>query len=168
MKKLNYIWLWVAVVCATAPFLIPFMLEGQKMFIKHEMEERMEREELQTLVLDIATIRWEKKEKEIWLGDQLFDIKEMKQEGNKLIVKGLYDHKEKEILSKLNTFHHPLPFEHERNKTVFKLIHLEAIVIPADNALHLIFVSLYSSDHNRHWSSLCQGVLSPPPENVLA
>jgi hypothetical protein len=114
---------------ASAPFLMPGMLVVQRAVIAHEMTERLEKEELHEVMVERHEVQWTKPGKEFRTGNRLFDVKEIRINGTKLIVKGLYDDKEKEILSKMESLFSPVPFEQERSSVIYQLTHLETALL---------------------------------------
>lgn len=66
--------------------------------IKHLMEERLEKDNLQTLIIESDQLVWEEEGKELMIEGTLFDVKEIKQlENGKTEIKGLFDQQETEI-----------------------------------------------------------------------
>lgn len=65
------------------------------------MKEKLETELLHTIILPEKEIVWVKKNKEIRIGKELFDVKSMLKENNKIIITGVFDHEETEIEQKL-------------------------------------------------------------------
>lgn len=61
------------------------------------MKEKLETGFLHTITLNEKDIVWVKKNKEIRIGNSLFDIKSIIKVKNKILVTGLYDHEESEI-----------------------------------------------------------------------
>ena len=116
---------------ASAPFLLPEILVVQRAIIAHEMTERLENEELQEITIEFHKARWVKQGKEIWVGNRLFDVKETRRDGSKLILKGLYDDREKQIIAEMGSLFAPLPFEKERSSVIYQLTHLETALLTA-------------------------------------
>jgi hypothetical protein len=73
--------------------------------IEHRMQERMEVENLQVIAVDAASVIWLKKNKEILIDGEPFDIKNIIHKGNKLILSGLFDSKEKELGNRMEAYH---------------------------------------------------------------
>jgi hypothetical protein len=65
------------------------------------MEEQLEQQHLQTLAVKKAAFKWYKKGKEIEVGNRLFDVKEIREDGDMLLVKGLYDDQEKKVKTQI-------------------------------------------------------------------
>jgi hypothetical protein len=71
--------------------------------IRHGMKEKLEAQYLQIITLSKTEVHWVKKNKEIKIGDHLFDVKEWRTEGNYIVLKGLYDKEEDALHAKLNS-----------------------------------------------------------------
>jgi len=80
---------------------------------------------LVTLRLPAASVQWHEEGKECIVGDRLFDVKEMEQEGSILILRGLYDEKEKALLSRLYALSSGMPREKERAALIFRITHMD-------------------------------------------
>lgn len=87
-------------IIALPLLIISFLLLQQQMVI-HTMKEKMESELLHTIILDKKDVYWVKKDKEIRLGLDLFDVKTMVEKNGKVHFTGLYDHEETAIEKKL-------------------------------------------------------------------
>jgi hypothetical protein len=62
------------------------------------MEERLEKDNLQTLIIESDQLVWEEEGKELMIEGTLFDVKEIKQlENGKTEIIGLFDQQETEI-----------------------------------------------------------------------
>ncbi len=70
------------------------------------MEEKLEQEKLQIITLDAASVIWLKKDKEILINGEPFDVKSITRKGNSIIVSGLYDVEEKKLKNQLEAYHH--------------------------------------------------------------
>ncbi len=74
----------------------------QQRQIRHEMKEKLEAQHLHTITLHKKDVHWFKKNKEIKIGDHLFDVKEWYRQGDNIILKGLYDKEEDALHAQLN------------------------------------------------------------------
>jgi hypothetical protein len=74
----------------------------QQQQIRYEMKEKLEAEYLLTITLHKKDVHWYKKNKEIKIGDHLFDVKEWYAEGDNVILKGLYDKQEDALHAQLD------------------------------------------------------------------
>jgi len=79
------------------PLLFSLYSVVGKIVIELEMEERMEKENLQEINLGEGSVIWLKKDKEILINGEPFDIKRIKRHADKITVWGLYDLKEKAL-----------------------------------------------------------------------
>lgn len=164
MKYLKHILLWAAVVITSAPFVLPTFFQIQQEVAQHEMKEKIEHANLVTLSLDSTAVIWEKKGKEIWVDNMLFDIKKASYVNGRLIVQGLFDYKEKAIISKLNSLTSSFPFQKERNHTIFKILHLEGILF-SSSEIHEenILASIHAPYRDKTLDPSFH-ITSPPPE----
>ena len=76
----------------------------EKKIIEYSMVKRLEQENLQTVTIDAASVIWLKKDKEILINGEPFDIKTIIRNGNKIVVSGLFDIREKELKQKLQAY----------------------------------------------------------------
>lgn len=65
------------------------------------MKEKLEAQYLLTITLNKKDVHWFKKNKEIKIGDHLFDVKEWYTRGDYVILKGLYDKEEDALHAQL-------------------------------------------------------------------
>ncbi len=70
--------------------------------IKAEMEEKLEACSLTTITLLKKNIQWVEQGKELIVQGELFDVKEVTQKNDSLVISGLFDSAEKEIKQKLS------------------------------------------------------------------
>ena len=77
------------------------------------MKEKLETGLLHTITLPENEIVWVKKNKEIRIDNELFDVKGILKGNNKIIITGVFDHEETEIEQKLGNLsgntNHPNP-----------------------------------------------------------
>lgn len=100
-KALHKYFTFLLLLAIASPSLLFVYFSTELLFIRHQMEEQLEHQHLQTLELKKAELKWHKKGKEIEIGDRLFDIKEIKEKGELVIVKGLFDDEEKKIKKRI-------------------------------------------------------------------
>jgi len=79
------------------PMLIILMLLLQQRHVIHKMKEKLESESLHTITLNKKDINWVKQDKEILVGNELFDVKTIKEENDRVHFTGLFDHEETTI-----------------------------------------------------------------------
>ena len=81
----------------TLPMLVAFCIEIKIKLVQHEMLEKMEQTHLQVISVDANQVQWKIKNKEIIIGDQLFDVKYAVYEGSKVNFYGLFDREESRL-----------------------------------------------------------------------
>lgn len=89
-------------ILAAAPLFLSLAFLGRQAVIRHEMEERLEKEALTTIFVPKGQLYWVKKNKEIQVGKDLFDVKKIVPVESGYLVTGLYDHDEKHIHRQLS------------------------------------------------------------------
>ena len=63
------------------------------------MADKLEKEHLQTFTIKTTSVIWLKKNKELLLNGEPFDVKTISLHGNYIIVSGLFDHDEKRVVN---------------------------------------------------------------------
>lgn len=76
------------------PVILPGLLSLQKTFVQWEMKEKLEKEKLHTLKLPAAQVQWAIIGNECIIDGRMFDVKTSREEGNMLVLEGLYDDEE--------------------------------------------------------------------------
>jgi hypothetical protein len=79
------------------PLILAGIFEVQKIIVKYEMHESLEKEQLVTLQLSPSELHWYKKDKELLIGSLLFDVKSLTKTSSGYTITGLFDEKEKQI-----------------------------------------------------------------------
>ncbi|MEY4629146.1 MAG: hypothetical protein RLZZ595_1472 [Bacteroidota bacterium] len=161
----KYISLFLLVL-AGLPLIVSCMLAIQQYWIRHEMLEKLENENLQMITLHIDEVKWEKKDKELILGATLFDVKYSIKKNDTILFYGLFDKEESRLLKIVdyNTTNN------NKEKTISSIIvfltHLTFLNIkPADFSVKSIKSQL--TQYLKKTSiPLCpyRIILSPPPD----
>jgi len=124
-------------VSLTAPifFLIAFFIKQQH--IRHIMKEKLEYASLQTIAIKRSEFKWVKKDKEIVIDGQLFDVESIVINLHEIIVTGLFDDDENKLEKVFSSIMH-----RKNNETapINKLI-LKFILIPAFIRTHVPFTT---------------------------
>jgi len=108
-------------------FLLAFFIKQQH--IQHEMKERLESSSLQTITIKKTEFKWVKKNKEIIIDGQLFDVKSLNINKNEIIVTGLFDHDEDELEKVFSSVMHQKKNETAPiNKFILKFILTPAFI----------------------------------------
>lgn len=76
------------------PTLVSMVTSTYIQWIKHEMKEKMEYENLQTITLNNNEVSWYEKGYEIIINGELFDVKNYSTEGNQTTFQGIFDKEE--------------------------------------------------------------------------
>lgn len=79
---------------------IGFLQLGQA-YIKSTREERLETEKLVKVVLPASKVVWEEAEKELWVGDKMFDVASYKVIDGHYHLTGIYDEDETAVAGSL-------------------------------------------------------------------
>ncbi|HEY0678810.1 MAG TPA: hypothetical protein VGD17_11025 [Chitinophagaceae bacterium] len=87
------------------PFVYCIYFQVKQQHIWHEMEEKLEKEQLQTITIPVNSFRWFKKNKEILVAGKMFDVKSITIRNNEYVVTGLYDEQETELHMVLQKMH---------------------------------------------------------------
>ena len=76
------------------PTLVSMASSTYIQWIKHEMKEKMEYENLQTITLNNNEVSWYEKGHEIIINGELFDVKNYSTEGDQTTFQGIFDREE--------------------------------------------------------------------------
>jgi hypothetical protein len=90
------------IVIAGCPLFYSVHFLYRQLHIRHEMKEKLEAQYVQTITLHKKDLHWFKENKEIKIGDHLFDVKEWYADGDNVILKGLYDKQEDALHAQLD------------------------------------------------------------------
>ena len=93
---------FVFVIITLCPVIAFYTLSICKKIVQHQMEEKMERSLLQTIVAKKGSFTWIKMNKEILINGKMFDVKSYNTNVEETTFKGLYDEDEKKIVQDIN------------------------------------------------------------------
>lgn len=145
------------------PLLAPVLLQLQQKHIQHEMLERLEREQLISIRIKASEVKWVKPGKEIAIGHEMFDIKNMETDGDDLVLTGLYDAEEKALKRLIRQQSQQ---ESKQSKQTLQL--LSALGLPAEAANVSSYTPLSGNDNNLFRDSFYHspflGFITPPPK----
>lgn len=96
MRTSRYISTILGMLCV-APTLVSLVLTIHSFWLKHEMLERLENEQLHRIVLKLDDVHWQEKGTELKINGQLFDVKYYHEENGKLVCWGIFDQEETEL-----------------------------------------------------------------------
>lgn len=162
----KYIASFLLVACIGLPGILFLFYKTKQAFIRHEMEEKLEKLHLQTIQISADKIVWYKKNKEIVVEGRLFDIKTMTIGNGIATFRGLFDEKESDIKNLLSDLEKKQRGENDKN-LVAKFISL-LIYRESNTSLVLECPVPASIDYNlfchHNWSSFSLNTPYPPPE----
>ncbi len=152
----------VLFVCMLIPVVTPVYLQIKQLHIQHEMLEKMEKAELVSIRVKADNIQWVKPGKECVIGDEMFDVKRIRHEGDDLVLTGLYDAKEK-ALKKLAAAH----TQEQSKQSGYTIELLSLVLFPAEyvslQPIVLTQQKTYPSFNKRWYLNPYIGFITPPP-----
>ena len=104
-KATIYITCIILLVVSSLPVAYPCILSVQKMYARWEMKQKLESDQLETIRVKSSAVTWTFLKKECLINSKMFDVKQMTEEGEYLILTGLYDDKETEIENNISRNH---------------------------------------------------------------
>ncbi len=111
----------VLLVITSIPCLLFVYYQSAQWYIRHEMEEKLENEQLQTIAIPVSDVKWYKENKEIIVGGKLFDVKSVEYRDGIARFTGLYDDQETNIKTQLENLNDE-DDENSKNKSAINLI----------------------------------------------
>lgn len=145
--------------CLPVLFTIFFLCEQQ--LIRHEMKEKLEKEFLQTITIPGNKIVWADYNKEIFVGDKLFDVHSFSEKNGLYFFIGLFDEKETALTELLEK-------ESEgENELLAQLFHcLQSPCIPLSFGPGIVADqnNTFSFPILQHTSSPYLNIPTPPPQ----
>ena len=85
----------ILIVLLPCPYCFYFQLKHH--LIREEMREKLQRENLQTITIQVNEFRWYEENREIVVDGTMFDVKSIVRRGNSYIITGLFDEAETEL-----------------------------------------------------------------------
>ena len=79
------------------PCLYCLYFQVKHHLIREEMREKLERDNLQTVIVPVNEFRWYEEDREIIVDGTMFDVKTVTRRGNNYIITGLFDEAETEL-----------------------------------------------------------------------
>ncbi len=87
----------VLLVITSIPCILFVYYQSAQWYTQHEMEEKLEKEQLQTISIPVSDVKWYRENKEILVDGKLFDIKSVVYRDGIASFTGLYDNQETKI-----------------------------------------------------------------------
>lgn len=155
----------LSIFCLPTLLIVYFQL-AQWQQQKH-MEEELENSQLQTITLPHSELNWYKPNKEVIIEGKLFDVKKFQQEGNTVILTGLFDEKETEIKNNLSIIRKA---ESEKKKNS-ELAHqyFSILLYPMRNSIEIpvsfqLTKKSFPVEASSRITSISYSIITPPPE----
>jgi len=156
----------ILLIIISIPCLIFVYYQSAQWMIRHEMEEKLEQQHLQTLRVPVTEVNWYKKNKEIIVEGRLFDVKSATPVHGVIIFTGLYDAEETEIKNKLRDL------QNKKNKDGDSQVAKKfiSILLFADEKLTHLFKSVdipairYTNYNKDNLITADIAIPSPPPK----
>ena len=155
-------------IVAMAPLFVSSLLLIKQQYARYKMKEKLETGLLHTIILPEKDIVWVQKNKEIRIDKELFDVKSILKENNKIIIKGVFDYEETEIEQKLgNLSGNP----NSPNPMLIKLFTLLQNIFSGNGSFEIQYdfnCSIeYTFEYTPGLPELPQQVITPPPQPVM-
>lgn len=151
---------------AISPLLVSNFLIIKQFANAYAMEQKLERQNLHTVTIAKQSLRWVKKEKELLVNGQMFDVKkiEYNNEGD-IILTGLFDKKETKILKQIEKDQQDKSNSNSQLITRFfhffqiTTHHVAEIIIPSRK-----IVNSYSLVFDNKLATQFLDIITPPPQ----
>ena len=109
-------------IIISLPGLLLIHYQLMQLHIRHQMEEKLEKQFIQTVRVPVHEIEWYRKDKEIIIAGKLFDIKSVSIENQVAVFEGLFDVKETSIKEQILALQQQQENSNEKNRIVEKLV----------------------------------------------
>lgn len=152
----------VLLLITSIPCLLFVYYQSAQWYIRHEMEEKLENEQLQTIVVPVSEVNWYKKNKEIIVGGKLFDVKSVVYHDGMARFTGLYDDQETNIKAQLENLESK-DDENAKNQSAINLISILLFKEEDLNSSWLLnHLSVQHIDYSKN-HLLSQDISTPAP-----
>jgi len=145
------------------PGLLFLLFQARQIYVKHEMEEKLEKSSLQLIKLPTASLVWQENGDEALIDGKLFDVKSVHYENEFAILLGLFDEEETKLKKKIEKLREQ---GQDDNSFYSKLIGLDYF---KEN--HIPFDFTFNTNtlkHKSHWRFCLRPCYyehqSPPPK----
>jgi hypothetical protein len=100
MKKLSA---GICMLVVLLPVVITCTFFIHQIMLRHQAEEQLERDNLTIITIAEKDLRWHKTGKELWIENNLFDVKTITQNNNGFcVITGLFDDGEQRLIGQLD------------------------------------------------------------------
>jgi len=164
-KKILAIVLLLAVI---TPLLVFTCFLVKQRWIENEMEDQLKSASLRTISIDINTVHWTKKNKELIIDGKLFDVRSYTVNGSRLILTGLYDNDEDVLNEQMKSFVQQknganAPLNHAVFNLLFPPLYNNTADAFAQNPWQVIALHFTPYQEEKIPSNTLS-ILSPPPK----
>lgn len=138
-----------------------------QVYIHHQMEEKLEKQYMQTVRVPLKYVKWYKKDKEVIIDGKLFDIKSIDIENEIAVFKGLFDEKETLLKEKITQFQSQQEKNKEHTATVTTIVSI--LLFYEENCTPILHSSMitarnYAGNTSPFLISSCIATPAPPPK----
>lgn len=157
----------ILLITIGSPSIIFTVLQVQRLVVKHEMAERLEAQNLQTIKLPSDKVRWYEENKEIIIDGKLFDVKSFTQQPDDMFLfTGLFDEEETDIKNEVEKLLQKNDNTSGKN-SVARFFFLSFIRELTNNLLDHPLIPVHGvwrAIDNDHIPDIYLPVISPPPK----
>jgi hypothetical protein len=148
------------------PLLVSISLHIYQQIIRHEMLELLEAKNLTALTIKKSSVKWIREGSEMEVGGELFDVKEIKENGCNILVKGLFDQTESKLLrliEKSNRHTHNNPLQVKVSKVLAGFLYIN---YKTDSPLNsgILTTKRYQLYDSGNYLSFSPALTGPPPK----
>lgn len=119
-----HIILFLTLVSSCSMFLAPGWLLVEQAVAIHKVKEKLECEQLTEIMFSRHSIQWVERGKECLINNRMFDVKELRITGDTVVLLGLYDDQEKQILARLGALPASSRKDQNRAQLIYQITHL--------------------------------------------
>lgn len=87
------------------PCMYCLYFQGKQQVIRYEMRQKLESEQVQTVIVPVKDFKWYEEGREIIVDGMMFDVKSMIRQGDNYLITGLFDERETELHIALGRLH---------------------------------------------------------------
>lgn len=146
------------------PGLLFLYLHLEQRYIRHKMEEKLERSSLQEVRIPESSLVWYEEGRELIIDDKLFDVVSIRIDKGIAIVSGLFDYQETRLKEQVERLQRRQEKQDEGGSDFLVSF---TVFFFEDHAVSLHHPASFVLKHNTYWQfriiEPIQEILSPPP-----
>jgi hypothetical protein len=157
----------VLFISAALPCMLAVIFLAKQQYVRHQMKERLEKENTVTLTISCKDLQWFKKDKELLIEGRFFDIKTITTiSADSVRVTGLFDEQEKQLHELLAKNIKDEPGNDGHPLQLAKLLFSMHAILPIGEQIDNCFSisSCFQSFFQCNYPQLFLGVICPPPQ----